>query len=88
MISSPGTLYSTTVVMARGRPSTAEERAGTRALVEEDEEDMFEPQREDSFEMGCNVSMAEDMGYDEASVSLLDQAYLDVRSVNRLLACH
>jgi hypothetical protein len=37
--------------------------------------------------MGCNVSI-EGMEYDEASTSLFDQAYLDVRSVNRLLACH
>lgn len=44
--------------------------------ADEDEDDMYEPRREGSFEMGFNIS-TEGMGYDETATSSFDQAYLE-----------
>jgi hypothetical protein len=57
--------------------------------AEEDEDEMYEPRREGSFEMGYNVN-TEGMGYDQATTSSFDQAYLEVSlcHVNHLSTCH
>jgi hypothetical protein len=57
--------------------------------AEEGEDEMYEPHREGTFEMGYNVN-TEGMGFDEAATSSFDQAYLEVslRPINHLSQCH
>jgi hypothetical protein len=54
--------------------------------AEEDEDEMCEPRREGSFEMGYNAN-TEGMGYDQVTTSSFDQAYLEVSlcRINRLI---
>jgi hypothetical protein len=66
-----------------------EHRCWWTGSAEEDEDEMYEPRREGSFEMGYTVN-TEGMGYDQATTSSFDQAYLEVslRHVNHLSMCH
>jgi hypothetical protein len=51
----------------------------TGSTEEGEDDNMYEPRREGSFETSYNVN-TEGMGYDEAAVSSFDQGYLKVRS--------